>query len=757
MPAIHETAYPHLKHQPSTDDLMRLYSPTQTERDLAARHTKGPVARISFLVMLKTFQRLGYFVRLREVPEPIVAHMMTDVGVPLISTDLTGYDTSGTRLRHLVAIRAFRQVRPYDRTVQRLLIRSLIAAAQTKSDLVDLINIGIEELIRLRSELRAFAPLCRLARHARAVVHRGIYRQVQTTLTPTACIQLEHLLIVDPVTKHTPWNALKRDPGAPTLTHLKALLDHLAWLTTLPSVQAALAAVPDVKRKHFAAEANTLDAARMAALEPAKRATLLAALLALRTAQARDDVAEMFIKRMSSIHHKAKEALAAYHTTHQSQTDTLIATLRDMVRAYQRPGTTDERITAIGHALPEMPETILAACEAHLAYAGNNYFPFLWASYRSHRSTLFRLVRSLTFESTSQHAHFLNALAFLLRHETSKSDWLRVYREEPTERGMRRVPLLDWSWVPDGWWRLLTEHPTKGTLPQQINRRHFEVCVFTQLLAELKSGDVAIVGSDAYADYRAQLIDWDEYQQQVAAYGAMVGLPIDGPAFIAHIRQRLHDQAQATDTTFPTNEALRIEDGEPVLGRLPRRPDPPGLAALEATFAERIAPVNILDVIRSTAYWLNWTTPFGPVSGHAGKLDDSLTRYLATVFCYGCNLGPTQTARGLPGLDRKQIAWPNQRHITEEALEEAITITVNAYQRVALPKQWGSGRYVSADGTKWDIYEQNLFAEYHIRYGGYGGIGYYHVSDTYIALFSHFIPCGVWEAVYILETVMHFG
>jgi hypothetical protein len=32
------------------------------------------------------------------------------------------------------------------------------------------------------------------------------------------------------------------------------------------------------------------------------------------------------------------------------------------------------------------------------------------------------------------------------------------------------------------------------------------------------------------------------------------------------------------------------------------------------------------------------------------------------------------------------------------------------------------------------MYEQNLLAEYHIRYGGYGGIGYYHVSDTYIAL-----------------------
>ena len=36
---------------------------------------------------------------------------------------------------------------------------------------------------------------------------------------------------------------------------------------------------------------------------------------------------------------------------------------------------------------------------------------------------------------------------------------------------------------------------------------------------------------------------------------------------------------------------------------------------------------------------------------------------------------------------------------------------------------WGSGQSASADGKKWDLYEQNLLSEYHIRYGGYSGIG----------------------------------
>jgi hypothetical protein len=40
------------------------------------------------------------------------------------------------------------------------------------------------------------------------------------------------------------------------------------------------------------------------------------------------------------------------------------------------------------------------------------------------------------------------------------------------------------------------------------------------------------------------------------------------------------------------------------------------------------------------------------------------------------------------------------------------------------------------------------------RASGYGDIAYRHISDTYIALFSHFIPCGVWEAVYLFEGLL---
>ncbi len=45
-----------------------------------------------------------------------------------------------------------------------------------------------------------------------------------------------------------------------------------------------------------------------------------------------------------------------------------------------------------------------------------------------------------------------------------------------------------------------------------------------------------------------------------------------------------------------------------------------------------------------------------------------------------------------------------------------------SYNRFSLPSVWGTGKRAAADGSKFEIYENNLHSEYHIRYGGYGGI-----------------------------------
>jgi TnpA family transposase len=79
---------------------------------------------------------------------------------------------------------------------------------------------------------------------------------------------------------------------------------------------------------------------------------------------------------------------------------------------------------------------------------------------------------------------------------------------------------------------------------------------------------------------------------------------------------------------------------------------------------------------------------------------------------------------------------------------------IGQYVRFHLPRHWGSGRAAIADGTHVKLRENNLLGSRHIRYGGYGGIAYHHIADSYIALFTSFITCGVWEAVYILDALL---
>ena len=110
------------------------------------------------------------------------------------------------------------------------------------------------------------------------------------------------------------------------------------------------------------------------------------------------------------------------------------------------------------------------------------------------------------------------------------------------------------------------------------------------------------------------------------------------------------EAVQATDRSFPDNADLRIENGEPILRRPDKAAGPSGKLAIELLVAERLEPTNLLDVLRDTEHWLHWTRFFGPISGHDAKLDDPLTRYLTTTFCYGCQLGPSQAAQSLTNV-----------------------------------------------------------------------------------------------------------
>jgi len=86
MPSVHETAYPRLKSYPSRTNWR--WSTRHQGRGLPCRrgHPKRN-RRLGFLILLKSFQRLGYFVQLRDVPAAIVEHIAHTQGFLVMPED----------------------------------------------------------------------------------------------------------------------------------------------------------------------------------------------------------------------------------------------------------------------------------------------------------------------------------------------------------------------------------------------------------------------------------------------------------------------------------------------------------------------------------------------------------------------------------------------------------------------------------------------------------------------------------------------
>lgn len=155
---------------------------------------------------------------------------------------------------------------------------------------------------------------------------------------------------------------------------------------------------------------------------------------------------------------------------------------------------------------------------------------------------------------------------------------------------------------------------------------------------------------------------------------------------------------------------------------------------IDKLITNHIPLTNIVEVIADVEKWLNLGSIFKPLSGHESRIKNHSNRFTGTTFTYGCNVGPTEAARSLPGFTRKQLAWMFNHQVTEQKLEKASTKIVDKYNKFDLPKRWGSGKSLSVNATFWDMHKKNLTAELHIRYGGYGGLGFYHVSLDFIRL-----------------------
>lgn len=738
MTSIERTAYPRFQQNISKKELATIYTVTHEENIFAHRIARGESSVFICLVMLKSFQRLGYFPRPKEIPTIVLQHIQSGLHIP---DEVEIKFNSKVMYRHQKEIRQYLQVSTFGKDALHVATKAIYKAAYVMDHPPDLINVAIEELIKGHYELPAFSTLDRLVRRVRTLVNNQLCHTVMNRLSNQEKHKLDELLRTSQETKHSSFNYFKELPKSPSISHMKELQNKLDFITSFMSnIEELLKEVPNSKVKNFALEALALDASEMKDFTMAKRYTLLLSVIYRSQIITRDHLIDMFLKRIARIHKKGKEELALLREKQRSISENLISILSEVLHTTHMHDDTN----IIGSEITELFErrggidSLQQDCLALSSYNGNNYLPLLEKFYNSHRKTLFRLISLLKLDSTTQDDSLIKALQFLLLNENRRVEHL------PTS--------IDLSFANEQWKQTL--RVGKGS--NLLYRKRLEICIFSYLASELKTGDVSVQGSEKYADYRKQLLSWEECEPLVKEYCKELNFPSSPTQFVKQLKQNLTSVANTVDSNYPNNgQVIITEDGEPILKRFVRKTVSISSKLLEKEIIQRLPERTVLDILCNVEHWTHWTKHFGPLSGSDSKLEDPTERYIVTTFGYGCNLGPTQTAKHMRNtITPHMLSFVNRRHIHIPRLNAALQDVLNQYQTFSLPKLWGTGKIAAADGTKHDMYTENLISEYHIRYGGYGALAYHHVADNYIALFSHFIPCGVWEAIYIIDGLL---
>lgn len=111
--SLHDTVYPRLKQTAHPDELEQMWTPTVEEQRWVQSLARGPVAQFGLIATLKTFQRLGYFVALADLPQSVWDHLVQTWMPRRSRADLLRYDRSGTRWRHQREVRSYLHVDPW--------------------------------------------------------------------------------------------------------------------------------------------------------------------------------------------------------------------------------------------------------------------------------------------------------------------------------------------------------------------------------------------------------------------------------------------------------------------------------------------------------------------------------------------------------------------------------------------------------------------------------------------------------------------
>jgi len=138
--------------------------------------------------------------------------------------------------------------------------------------------------------------------------------------------------------------------------------------------------------------------------------------------------------------------------------------------------------------------------------------------------------------------------------------------------------------------------------------------------------------------------------------------------------------------------------------------------------------------------------------------EDLAERLMLAIYGYGTNTGLRAVATGQHSHSEDEIRYVRRRYLTAQAARAIAIEIANATFTARQQAIWGAGSTaVASDSTHFGAFDQNIFTEWHSRYGGRGILVYWSVERGAMAIHSQVINCSASEVAAMIEGVMRHG
>ncbi len=291
-----------------------------------------------------------------------------------------------------------------------------------------------------------------------------------------------------------------------------------------------------------------------------------------------------------------------------------------------------------------------------------------------------------------------------------------------------------------------------------LDRRHYELCVLSELRTRLQAGDVWVAGSRRYRSYEERLVSTQTLDALLQAGTVPVAVDADFDTFIVGGQALLGTRLAAVDARARDGKLPDVTVNNGVLKIAPiEKSTPPDAEALAARLYAMLPRIRIIDLLAEVATWTLFPDCFTHLRSGEAATDPRIL--MAALLADGLNLGLTRMAEASSIASLGQLAWTADWHIRDETYAMALKRLVDQQQREPFAAHFGDGTASSSDGQFFSAAGFGRDASrFNAHYGPKPGFkAYTHLSDRYGPFGTKLIAATASEALHVLDALLSHG